>query len=105
MLSDMYARDSKKGCAKADSFLGGRSRCLDCPFPDCYDGIGILTFRRKMGIEVETLKEKRDREKAKRYREIVKLIQAGMKVKEIVTATGASLATINRAGGKLCQIK
>ena len=28
-------RDDDSGCSKADMFIGGKSKCTECPFPHC----------------------------------------------------------------------
>ena len=84
MSFDYYQKASKKGCARATHHLGQPSLCFDCPFPECYDGIGIATYKKRL-----------------RNAEIVDLSKAGMAVKELASLFSVSERTIERI--ELCQ--
>ena len=55
----------KDGCQEANDYLGGKSSCFSCPFPDCTRGYSrhLIRLRRndlihlliKQGITIEVL--------------------------------------------------
>ena len=68
----------KDGCLEADKFLGYKSSCFSCPFPDCKRGYRLALIRRS------------------RNAEICRLLEQGASVLEVASKLKISRRTVQR---------